>query len=706
MEEVLYLFYTKEHFVKMNQTNVEVISNATAEKTSFTISDKAEDVRLAVSIITDKFYRYKLLTPIREYICNARDAHREIGQARQIEITAPTVFDPVFKVRDFGPGISPELMNTVFIKFFASTKRRDNKQTGGFGLGAKSAFAMSDSFGIVSITNGVKRSYTAYKAADGTLQPESEEATTEPNGVEISIPVKPNDIAEAKRAIKLAVYFWKESERPLVKNMEMTYPQDPILHDRLAFYKSSELEFIGQSSSQDFIIMDGIVYNISGEDKKQIGHDELMQWNRKVKNFALICETGELSVTPSRENLEFNEHTVKTLNLLVSRGFKTVKSSFAKEMNSIKLTKGFIQKKIEVIKKYNPTLQIEEDKINDNLSLVPSYSGNEIKLKLVFSKKQWNSFSFKQYTHSKFKEVMSQKYMNEQAQSHTMDFSESDAFFLYDSKKDSDSEAKRRTKISAFAEKNKGKRVYLLGFPDAEKLQKDVISSVVTFTCTSTVTYEKPEKGSSTRGAVRTVLSFSKVISNYETVQVERNDDPVENLVYVISSEYRAESYSMTNVARYLATRGQTLISVNKTDEKLMARKSIPQLKEYIKSIVPTERDLHMTLRDCESHHVIEKSLPVLEDCFKNKKVKAYLEQQSKMNKCRESQDIRFDHLTAVTSVFQKDANYQKMLQIKEDGFNMIRDNFSLILSVKPEMVKDLKEELEVYIKNKEKGVK
>ena len=74
----------------------------------------------------------------------------------------PNTLDWNYRIKDFGPGISPDRMSNIFIQYTASTKRDDNVQTGGFGLGAKTPFAYSNSFVIVTVMNGIKYQYNCY----------------------------------------------------------------------------------------------------------------------------------------------------------------------------------------------------------------------------------------------------------------------------------------------------------------------------------------------------------------------------------------------------------------------------------------------------------------------------------------------------------------------------------------------------------------
>src|SRR5574343_369620 len=105
--------------------------------------------------ILSTLYKYPIRTVCQEYICNARDAMREAGTFGKMpmKISVPNNFSPVFKVRDYGVGLSPDRVRNVFVNYGSSTKRNTNTQTGGFGIGAKSAFAITDSFVVVSFYN-------------------------------------------------------------------------------------------------------------------------------------------------------------------------------------------------------------------------------------------------------------------------------------------------------------------------------------------------------------------------------------------------------------------------------------------------------------------------------------------------------------------------------------------------------------------------
>ena len=103
--------------------------------------------------------------------------------------------DPSFKVRDYGVGMDHQFVMTRLNTYFDSTKNDNNEEIGGFGLGIKSGFSYTSSYMIVTFDGTTRRVY-AFQIGSGGL-PEisflAETPSTEPRGVELSIPVMDKD---------------------------------------------------------------------------------------------------------------------------------------------------------------------------------------------------------------------------------------------------------------------------------------------------------------------------------------------------------------------------------------------------------------------------------------------------------------------------------------------------------------------------------
>jgi hypothetical protein len=206
--------------MKMNDVSSESGKGLQLDEQYFSIENQG----MIFDILRNKMYSNPILAICREITCNARDAHREIGSFnRPIQVYLPNQADPFLKIKDFGPGISPERISNIFIKYAASTKRNDNIQTGGFGLGAKTPFSYSDSFNIVTCHNGIKYEYICFidETKIGKISLLSEENTSEPNGTEIVIPVKSSDFVNFNIAIEQVTRHW--SVRPIVKDTSNSF---------------------------------------------------------------------------------------------------------------------------------------------------------------------------------------------------------------------------------------------------------------------------------------------------------------------------------------------------------------------------------------------------------------------------------------------------------------------------------------------------
>ena len=128
---------------------------------------------------------------VREVTSNCYDAHREkdlkvtgtipitdeddpkwfhpTSKKPQIEFQEENVLLGVgnaFLFRDFGVGLSKKRVEEIYTLFGNSTKRDDNNQIGGFGIGAKSPFSYTDTFYIMSKHNGKTFSYMLYRGND------------------------------------------------------------------------------------------------------------------------------------------------------------------------------------------------------------------------------------------------------------------------------------------------------------------------------------------------------------------------------------------------------------------------------------------------------------------------------------------------------------------------------------------------------------
>lgn len=296
--------------MKLESQETEIQRSSAFATKSFAIGN----VRIIMDILRSKMYPDPVKTICQEIGSNARDAHREAGHNDPIVIKLPTYIDPVFYIQDFGNGITPDRMANVFIQYGNSTKREDDIQTGGFGLGAKSPFAYSDLFSIVTITeenfSRKKREYVAFidETKIGSMSLVKEEDTDERTGTTIIIKPKPGDERNFREKVSKVFRYW--SVKPIIKSDE-SFEFSPIAYTLTYSNDAGELKAAiqnGDDAQYPMAIIDEIPYKLLDF---PFTEETLMFKQKPVR---LFFKTGELAVTANREGIDTQEWVIKAIN--------------------------------------------------------------------------------------------------------------------------------------------------------------------------------------------------------------------------------------------------------------------------------------------------------------------------------------------------------------------------------------------------------
>lgn len=287
--------------MKLNETRPNIETSGELEEQFFSI----QDTGMIFDILRNKMYSNPMLAICREISCNARDAHREVGTPEvPVHIHLPNHLEPFYKIKDFGPGISPDRMSNIFIKYTASTKRVDNVQTGGFGLGAKTPFSYSDTFTILTNFEGMQYNYACFidETKVGKLALMSEAPTSEPNGTEIIIPVKNTDFRFFADYTEQATRHWEV--RPIIKGGNITYQTiKKILEgDQWAVCDTNN-----DYNRYAKMVIDGIEYPLEMNTLRMYADPKLI--DAAKGNFLMYFGVGELSLSASREQIYLDEPT-------------------------------------------------------------------------------------------------------------------------------------------------------------------------------------------------------------------------------------------------------------------------------------------------------------------------------------------------------------------------------------------------------------
>jgi hypothetical protein len=296
-------------------TDISVNSNVQGDVAKMGISDDAK--AHIMDVLSKALYSEPVYAVIREYSTNARDAHIEAGNDAPIEVTLPNLMKPIFKVRDYGVGLSVDDIHNIYSQYGTSTKRDSDEYNGYLGLGCKSAFSYTDQFTVTSVKDGVRIMVMVTRDADGTgeMTTVDTRTTDEPNGTEVMVPVKQHE--PFLRWADHLFRFWPEGTVVYVdSDGNRTEPK------RLTGLNITD-SILVVDGDQDYIVMGGVPYPVN------LDHE------MSGKALVAYVENGAVTFTPSREALKMNvANTMATIERIRVEFQNGVKSAVQDAINA------------------------------------------------------------------------------------------------------------------------------------------------------------------------------------------------------------------------------------------------------------------------------------------------------------------------------------------------------------------------------------
>ena len=261
----------------------------------------AENSAHIFGILRSQLYSNKVLAVLREYGANAWDEHRAAGcPDRPIKVVLPTALEPTLRIRDYGRGLSEDQVFAVYTQYGSSTKRSDNLTVGAMGIGSKSAFAYTDSFTVTSWHDGQKSVYQAVldETNVGTMslmwRGPCDPAET---GIEVSMSVS---VRDCNRFHQEAMGLFKHFTPP--PDINCTFPPQKS--------PSSPHGDSGIAYGTWIAVMGCIPYPLRLDQLSEA----LAQAKLPILQGGMLClDIGEVSVSGSREELEYTPRTCKAL---------------------------------------------------------------------------------------------------------------------------------------------------------------------------------------------------------------------------------------------------------------------------------------------------------------------------------------------------------------------------------------------------------
>jgi hypothetical protein len=324
--------------------NLKELSQQETESTTTSKKMKLSDnaTSMVFQIFSKNIYSNPIGSIVREITSNCFDSHVEAGVKTPVLIKKSVDKETgviYISFIDYGTGISPERMENIYGTYFESSKRADNTQIGGFGIGGKTPLAYKrktghgeaeydNSYEIITIYNGIKYTYLVYEGAETPEYSDPETTpTTEHNGTEIRVTVLERDLSSfAKEMVRQLYYFENiifegfDDEDYCYGNTLMNEYQ--IVRGKTFLYRGDEY------SNQMHACLGRVAYPL---DYNVLGLNS-SDYNLSI---AVRLEVGEIGVTASRETIDYSENTIKVLKRKLEEAKKEITELLVKQYSNI-----------------------------------------------------------------------------------------------------------------------------------------------------------------------------------------------------------------------------------------------------------------------------------------------------------------------------------------------------------------------------------
>jgi hypothetical protein len=299
--------------MKLKTDNIVDVSMGVTQELSFELN---QDSGTLYEILRSRMYKDPISSIVREIASNSRDANRKIGKPNKpIKVYFENPQDTpnylfgsdstTINFKDDGPGMDPVHIKEVYLKYGKSDKNNTNKYTGGWGLGAKTPFAHTDAFSIVTVCEfeGKRTKYSYIASIDKTNKGKfslvDQEETTEKTGTLVTVPIEKGYVNDFKKACQVYFQYWDVA----IKGFERREIFKE--YDKFNVYSVNKQRKI-------FLLVDDIYYPL--EDHDDIKLDAIFNNLGIQVEIGLKFNNGEIDVQPNREDISYTRENIKIIN--------------------------------------------------------------------------------------------------------------------------------------------------------------------------------------------------------------------------------------------------------------------------------------------------------------------------------------------------------------------------------------------------------
>lgn len=312
----------------INSTNdTKVKTSLVTERMTINVSSSS------INLILDNMYTKPHSSMVRELACNSVDSHNQAKNPNPYYIKPPTVFDPVFSLRDFGTGLDSEEVSLYLNTLYKTSKDDTNDQIGGFGLGAKSPFALVSSFSLTTYKDGLAYKYIWYKDEEKVpvLVSQGVEKTTEPNGVRYDVPLAGHDVEQVYEAC---------GRETLCLNIKPIFVTDINDLSTVTSIDNLTLEIVKETD--DYIVTNESSQMSYGISIAGVLYNSLDRYNSRSRDLHLFYKSkvylkvpiGQLKLHDTRESILDTYENKTYLNKLVEERANSIRAEATEELNS------------------------------------------------------------------------------------------------------------------------------------------------------------------------------------------------------------------------------------------------------------------------------------------------------------------------------------------------------------------------------------